>query len=194
MEETEVETPKKFDFSSGETKEVTGTLEEVDDFLSGFKKPMTVDREDAPPLGEKPAYQSPPTDNTTQYYVRGPKKGQPKPYKTPPYSAPPPAPTPAAPTSHTLGGELLTGALFLLLVDMLVPALIALVNNMVSKVKVESDDLKLTAKQKSELEPIADRVVKYINLDEHPIALYCLCTFAMYSMTLLQARLNAEMK
>lgn len=205
LKSEETATVEKLDFGTGTTKKVS-SVNEIDDFLSGYKGSMTVDNPpEGKPLGQQPT--SPPQQtnsnvdpwgNPIQYYRRGAKKGQPKPFVAPTNNFGQPLPPKTPPIqpqqTHTVGGELLTGALFLLLVDMLMPNLIALINNWVSKDKVDAKHLKLTDSQKDELAPIADRVVKHINLDQHPIALYVLCTFAMYSMRLLAARMEIDLK
>lgn len=80
----------------------------------------------------------------------------------------------------TLSGEILTGALFITLVDLLLPLIIAGLNNRFSKQKIKSSDLYLTAKQKSELAPIADKVVKQFDFNANPIALLCVSMIGIY--------------
>jgi hypothetical protein len=75
-----------------------------------------------------------------------------------------------------LQSDMLTGALFLLLVDTFLPLIIVSANNALSKKKIDIEQMQLTEKQKKNLEPLADKVAQYINLNVNPIWLF---TFAM---------------
>lgn len=81
----------------------------------------------------------------------------------------------------SLGGEILTGALMLTLVDLLFPLIITAINNRFSKDKMKVKDLELSAKQKSEIAPIADRVLKQINFNANPTALLIFSIVGIYA-------------
>jgi len=80
----------------------------------------------------------------------------------------------------SLSGELLTGALFLTLVDLLFPIIIVGINNRFTKDKIKASDLSLTEKQKKEIAPIADRVLKQINVQANPTLLLFLSVAGIY--------------
>ncbi len=80
----------------------------------------------------------------------------------------------------TLSGEILTGALFITLIDLCLPMIIAGLNNRFSKQKIKASDLYLSAKQKSELAPIADKVVKQFDFNANPNALLIISMLGIY--------------
>lgn len=111
---------------------------------------------------------------TVEYYKTGKKAGQPKPPKKVRVTYTP-SQTPAS-----LSGELLTGALFITLVDLIMPILMVGLNNRFSKQKIKVKDLQLTAAQQKELAPIADRVVKQINIEANPTMLLICSMLGIY--------------
>lgn len=77
--------------------------------------------------------------------------------------------------ANQIGGiqnSLITGSLFLLVVDLVIPFTIAAVNNWFSKTKIDSSKLGLTEKQKKDLEPLCNEVVKYLNLNANPVVIF----------------------
>lgn len=98
----------------------------------------------------------------TEFYKTGKKAGQPKPNRKVKTSfTPSPLPT-------TLNGSILTGALFITLLDLLMPVLIAGLNNRYSKQKIKASDLSMNARQRNELAPVADAFLKQANLEANP--------------------------
>lgn len=87
-----------------------------------------------------------------------------------------------------ISGEVLTGALFLIFVDMLLPMLIALANNAISKDKIEGKDLGLTATQRNQLEPVADAVMKEIEMKANPVAILIITMAGLYGMNFMVAK------
>lgn len=84
-------------------------------------------------------------------------------------------PLPNVPANQPGGGiqnTLITGSLFLLVVDLVIPFTIAAVNNWFSKDKIDSSKLGLTDKQKKDLEPLCNEVVKYLNLNANPLVIF----------------------
>jgi len=162
---------------------------DMDSFLKGYDTPMTVTN--APTQGpiSEPRHKDTLTpDNisnqeATEYYVRGPKKGQPKPKRTPTKI------TYNAPDTQNIGNEFLTGEMFMTLIDVVFPLLIATIHNMASKkVKINSDDLCLTDKQKKSLEALADKVAKGINIEANPVAALGVMLCAMYATKVISLR------
>lgn len=115
-------------------------------------------------------------------YQRGKLKGQPRstPYisqKTGLSSAPPMvAPGPVEPPKLT--GMLISGGLFLMLVNLCLPLFFAVVNNFFSKDKLNPDNLKLTKEQIKELDPVCDAAMKQASVTGNPVLLLILgiCT------------------
>lgn len=160
--------------------------------LGGYEDvPMELE----PELSDEPEQQAAPAPvqtEPTQYYKTGAKAGQPKPSKTRTTTTTPAQPTPPA----TISGELLSGALFLTLIDLLLPFIIAELNNWKSPIKINSEDLQMTAKQKKELEPIADAVARKWNMSGDPVILGLIALAGIYGINTaaLRAMKKAEMK
>jgi hypothetical protein len=76
--------------------------------------------------------------------------------------------------------SIITGALFLLFIDFIIPNILCMVHNRVSKKKMKPDLIKLTDEQKKELEPIADEVAKQINLQGSPVTILAASLAAIY--------------
>jgi len=79
-----------------------------------------------------------------------------------------------------LNSSIISGALFLLFIDLVIPNLISLVNNKVSKKKITAELLKLSNDQRKELEPLADEVARLINLQGNPAMVLSLSLAAIY--------------
>lgn len=93
---------------------------------------------------------------------------------------PPPPPPPAA-----LSGAIIDGALFLLMIDVLFPLLISVINNRFTDIKVNPEKLQLTEKQKRDLAPLADAVMKQVQLRGNPTVLLLLSLLGVYSVNLI---------
>jgi hypothetical protein len=78
------------------------------------------------------------------------------------------------------GSSVVSGALFLLLIDFVIPNIICLLNNKVSKKKINPALLKLSEDQRKELEPLADEVAKQINLKGNPMTIFIASLAAIY--------------
>jgi len=154
-------------------------LNEYKDVTPERTEPIQAPTEQAPGVEQ----QAPPaTESNSEniydsryYYQSGAKKGQRR--KTPKvtYNMPPDK-------VSSLGGAFLTGALFLTMIDLLFPMLIAVVNNQFTKTKIDPDNLRLDASQKKELQPVADEVVKYINFEANPVVLLLIGLGGVYGM------------
>lgn len=129
---------------------------------------------DEPPTPLQGANADDPTQDKNLYYQSGKKKGQLKPNKTR-VSYQPNKPA-------TLSGEFLTGAIVIMLIDILLPLIFAGINNTVSKKKIDADKLKLTDKQKKEFEPIADAVLKSVKIEANPLLVLGIGLVGAYGM------------
>lgn len=94
--------------------------------------------------------------------------------------------------NQIISGEILSGALFLTIVDMLLPMLIAVVNNALSKDKIKGKDLSLTQTQRNQLEPIADSVMKQIELNTNPVLILILSMGGLYGMNYMAAKYKLD--
>lgn len=123
------------------------------------------------------------------YYQTGKKAGQLRPSVTKPKIEFQQNNTPT-----TISGEIISGALFMTMVDLLLPLIIVAINNYFSKVKISPKDFELTDKQKKDLEPIAEKVAAQVRLTANPMVVLAFTLAGIYGMNLLKARMYAEAK
>lgn len=190
----------------------TGT-QDIDSFLSGYKSDMTVL---SPSSGGSqtqmnPALSNPVIDtiNTVKeqwqgnpkYYQTGKKAGQIKPSMgsttvkpSQPSQQGQPLPNTTANQTGNVSSTLITGALFLVIVDVAIPFAIASINNWLTKDKIDSAKLQLTEKQRKDLEPLADAVVKYLNLQANPVVLFLIGYGGIITMNLMLQKSLAKSK
>lgn len=177
---------------------VNTPIDDLDAFLAGYKPAsaqMTVS-EGAKPPTVNPAL-SKPLENTIQYYKTGKKAGQPKPTKAPgtgSASGTPAVTASPVAQSGTVNSTLISGALFIMLVDLVLPMIIAFVNNQVSKTQIEASSLGLDDKQKKDFEKLADEVVKQFNLQANPAVILAVSMGGVYMMNVVLQRSLAEQK
>lgn len=160
----------------------------ISDLLKDYKEVPPTNT--APPATGAPVNTPIPNGNPTSYppgtefYKTGKKAGQPKPPKKVAFTYNP-ATQPA-----TLSGEILTGALFLTLVDLIIPTIIVGINNRFTKQKIKATDLQLSAAQKKELAPIADQVIKQIDIKANPTLLLCVSMLGIYGANFAMLKLS----
>lgn len=169
----------------------------LDKLFGSYSKPMEVTPEPSkvPPVSAAPnAFQnSAPTQNPNntpfgihrdvnanaqpvqEYYKTGKKAGQPKPPKRGQPAPPPPQPNVLA------ASTLISGAMFIILIDLLMPMSICGLNNLFNKeYKLDPDKMKMTDKQKSELSTVGDAVVRELKITASPSLLFLLTLFGIY--------------
>lgn len=158
-------------------KQPDPAVDDIAAILRGYKDVT----EKVTPINTNPA----PSINPLDTYKSGKKAGQPrKPRVTATFT---PDQNPGS-----LSGELLTGALFLTLVDLLFPIIICGINNRFTKDKIKASDLSLTEKQKKEIAPIADRVLKQINVQANPTLLLFLSMVGIYGANFAVAKMMSS--
>lgn len=81
-----------------------------------------------------------------------------------------------------------------MLVDLVLPMIIAFVNNQVSKTQIEASSLGLDDKQKKDFEKLADEVVKQFNLQANPAVILAVSMGGVYMMNVVLQRSLAEQK
>lgn len=94
----------------------------------------------------------------------------------------------------SLGGDLLSGAMFLMLINLMIPAIMAGLNNKFSKDKMKAGDLALTTSQENKLAPIADRVLKQLNIQANPTLLLFLSIVGIYGTNFMVAKMLSDKK
>ena len=90
----------------------------------------------------------------------------------------------------TISGAVIDGALFLMLIDLLIPFLIQVVNNRFSDVKIKDSDIQLSAEQKRKLEPLADRVVAMMSMKANPVVLLVVAMTSIYGLNFMAAKMD----
>jgi hypothetical protein len=171
--------------------------EDIDLLLSGYNKQLTEEPEteevetDEESEQENTTSQTPPSGQSVEwrgnpnYFQTGKKAGQLK--KQAQHHAPPKQ-------EMEISGTLIDGALFIMLIDLLFPMLITLANNNLSATKIDVEDLQLSTKQKNDLQPIADQVVKYLTLKANPVWLLTIAMAGIYGINTMAARQVASAK
>jgi hypothetical protein len=82
------------------------------------------------------------------------------------------------------GGELISGAIILLFIDLLIPNVLAFSYNKINKKKkrIDAKILQLTDKQKNELEPLANEAAKQMLLHASPMTVFVTALLGIYGL------------
>lgn len=169
----------------------SNTLDELDASLSEYTRNIEPETDTGPDNEENPNQ----TDNTESsqagpapfstwhgnpmYFQRGAKKGTKKPNYTPK-------------ETMEISGSLIDGALFLMLIDLVIPLLITMLNNNFATTQIKVEDLQMTEKQKRDLTPVADQAARYLTLKMNPVWLLCICMAGIYGLNFMAAKLTAK--
>lgn len=90
----------------------------------------------------------------------------------------------------SISGEIISGALFITLLDIILPTIIVTVNNVIDKKgkKMSVMDLRLKQTQKNELEPIAEEVMKELMIKANPTFILISSFVSIYALNFVQAK------
>lgn len=85
---------------------------------------------------------------------------------------------------------IISGALFITIIDLILPMAIATVNNVIDKngQKVSAHQLKMTQTQRNELEPIATEIMKQAMIKGNPMFLLVLSMIGIYGGNFVQQK------
>jgi hypothetical protein len=97
-------------------------------------------------------------------------------------------------SQSTISGDIISGALFLTLIDLLLPFIFIKANNYFSKDKLKMSDLEMTEKQKRTLEPIADKVAAQIKATANPTVILVFTLCSIYAINFAEAKFLKKMK
>jgi len=210
MEQQSSPTLEKPEVSSMET-----TQSFLDELMSGYSAPAKKVEEtpvatNAQPTplqsstGTQPTaqpQQASPVDPEAPYgrYQRGKKKGQPRtaPFISVKAGVTQPTQVVVQPQTAKLSGMLIDGGLFLTLINIAVPLLIAILNNYVEKDKkkhIDPQKLKLTNDQKKELDPVVDAVMKQVSLTGNPLVILLVGLLTAYGLNFMALKMEVSNK
>lgn len=136
---------------------------EINNILSGYTEGFTF--ENTNESDEPSVFDSLPDEAKPDFEMPKKQRGRPKKEK-----------------NVVVSGEILSGAMFLMLIDLTIPFLISVLNNQFSKTKIKPSDLQLSEKQKAELSPLADQVAKELNIEGNPIAIFVISLLGIYGL------------
>lgn len=178
------------DFSTKKEPTKEATIDEIEQFLSGYKEPLKIPTQDVNQTTGSIQQPTPPQSQPggefwkgdPRYYQRGAKKGQLRP--TPLQARIKPVSTPA----NIEGNAIISGALLITLIDLLIPLAITAVNNLATDKKVKPEMLQMTQKQKDTLAPVCDQVAQYINLTGNPVIILTVSLIGIYGMNFLMIK------
>lgn len=164
---------------------------DLNNILSGYREPMTVQQptQTTTPNTAQNLSSNNPTSwvGNPEYYQTGKKAGQKKPLNKAKLTYVPPP-------NMEVSGEILTGAMCLTMIDFIIPMLISMTHNFMAKTKINYEDLKLTDKQRNELTPVANNVVKALKLNANPVAIAIVSLLCIYSVQTMVAIQKAKLK
>lgn len=177
------------DDSKTETKKPTEpSVNEIDALLSEYTQALNVDSESGDNSHENKGDSDGGIDwddksNPKLYYQSGKKKGQRR-----PNAAKISRKEGSENAQTTIGGDLITGAMFITMIDLLLPLGMAALNNHFSDKKVDANKLKLTAKQRNDLAPVCDDLAKQWQITANPVAVLIVSLIGIYGVNLLMLR------
>lgn len=203
IDETVTDSPT---VSSPESPKDNGLID-LQAFLSDYKEAAKI---------EVPAEQKQPTTAQAQpqtnekfpgaphwygnplYYQSGKKQGQLKPppkngnfkqaFQQPQVSVNPE-------TSVITADAVISGAIFLTIINILIPMLFSLAHNFVVKDKrkhIEWEMLQMDEKATKQLETLADKALKHIKIDANPVGVLIVAMLGMYTMQFLTVKMMVD--
>lgn len=179
-------------------------MDEIDAIINNYKNAPPVSMQsEGPTTPQNPATSGPlpfithdPSQAPKQeYYLRGAKKGQPKPPKK--GQAPPLNPAGQLSIAAT---TFITGAIFITMIDLLLPLLIAGVYNFLKMRKdptatpLDYEKMKMTTSQRSDLSVVGDAVVRELKISGSPSLLFLLGLAGVYFMNFILQKSLADKK
>jgi hypothetical protein len=93
-----------------------------------------------------------------------------------------------------VSADIITGAMFISIIDLLIPMMFITINNYFTGEKLKPSDMTLSAEQQRKLEPVADKAMSYIKLRGNPLILLGLTMLGLYSMQLVKAKMEYKVK
>jgi hypothetical protein len=137
---------------------VNDVMKEMNELLTGYTEKLTIDEPAA---------------------MEGEKKKRGRPSKSSKVEEP---------INEIQGSSVISGSLLILLIDLILPNIMAAVNNKVSKKKIKASLLQMTPEQRKELEPVADAVSREMMLKANPLAMLIISMIGIYGVNLMMLK------
>jgi hypothetical protein len=183
---------------------------DLSELLAGYKEPAKIEPDPAATTAPAPTPTPTPQINTQfpgaphwygnpMYYQSGKKQGQLKPppkngnaakaiFQTPNMSV---NPEPSILTADSI----ITGALFLTIINLLIPMAFAMINNLLVKDKrkvIDYEHLQIDDKQLKQLEGLADKALKQIKIEANPVGVFLFALVGMYGMQFMTVKMLTD--
>lgn len=172
--------------------------DELERLLSGYTEPAKVDAPPAQPAGTPPPVAQPTQNGAPNwygnpaYFQRGKKKGQLRPNGQ--RYSPAGVNMSVNPAPTEIAGDIISGALFLSIINLLFPMLFSVLNNMVSKKKIAYEDLQIDDKALKNLEQLSDKALKSIKIEANPVAVLFVTMLGLYTLQFMTVKMIQDIK
>lgn len=166
------------------SKEGFVDLSSIEKELATYNEPTVEQVEHSEPIHNEPVDWR----GNPSYYQTGKKQGQLRPSGKVVSMSSSGYGEQGSPQSEAQGEVNIDGDTFLLIIDLLLPALVSLGNNYFSEDKVSFEQIQMSESQRSKLTPLADKVVGMILKDTNPLALFGVALLSIYSANFLQTK------
>ena len=93
-----------------------------------------------------------------------------------------------------ISGEVISGAMFITLIDLIIPMSIVTLNNTLDKSgrKMKVDELRMKASQRKELEPIAEEVMRELEVKANPIVIMIVSLISIYGLNFMNIKYSLD--
>lgn len=127
------------------------------------------------------------------YYQTGKKAGQLKPQKKQPFYQQS-VNMSVNPAPSEISGDIISGALFLTIVNLLFPMLFSVINNMVSKKKIAYEDMQIDEKTLKQLDDLSNKALKHIKIEANPVAVLLFTMLGLYTLQFMSVKMISDIE
>jgi len=174
-------------------KEQAAKPSDLETLLAGYNEPAKVETPLQPTVSQAPP---PPLNNggapswygNPLYYQRGKKKGTLRPNGARPFYNQP-VNMSVNPEPSTISGDIISGALFLTIINLLMPMLFSVINNMVSKKKMAYEDLQIDEKTLKQLDDLSNKALKHIKIEANPVGVLFFTMLGLYTLQFMTVKM-----
>lgn len=177
-------------------KEAAANPSDLETLLAGYTEPAKVDAPSTPaPTPQQPVNNggAPNWYGNPLYYQRGKKKGQLRPNGARPFYSQPVGVS-VNPNSSEISGDIISGALFLTIINLLFPMLFSVINNMVSKKKLAYEDLQIDEKTLKQLDDLSNKALKHIKIEANPVGILFFTMLGLYTLQFMTVKMLSDVQ